>query len=138
MSTNTEYINACAGLSLKASDIATLLKRMSLVATVADGDADDIVVDVPATRPDILHACDIMEDAAIAYGFNNIPRTFPNTSTVAQSLAVSKISDLIRREWVSAGWVEVLPFILVSVVSAKLKCILIDICSVHMKRTLLG
>ena len=54
-----------------------------------------------------------MEDAAIAHGFNNIPRTFPNTSTVAQPLAVSKISDLVRREWASAGWVEVLPFILV-------------------------
>jgi phenylalanyl-tRNA synthetase beta chain len=66
-----------------------------------------------------------MEDAAIAYGFNNIPRTFPNTNTVAQSLAVSKVSDLVRREWASASWVEVLPFILVSC-SASARTLLAD------------
>lgn len=54
-----------------------------------------------------------MEDAAIAYGFNNLPDTFPATSTVAQPLAVSKLSDIIRHEWAYAGWVEVLPLILV-------------------------
>jgi len=35
------------------------------------------------------------------------------TSTVAQPLAVSKLSDIIRHEWAYAGWVEVLPLILV-------------------------
>jgi hypothetical protein len=54
-----------------------------------------------------------MEDAAIAYGFNNLPDAFPTTSTVAQPLAVSKLSDIIRHEWAYAGWVEVLPLILV-------------------------
>lgn len=29
---------------------------------------------VPPTRSDILHACDVVEDVAIAYGFNNIPK----------------------------------------------------------------
>ena len=70
-------------------------------------------VAIPPTRPDILHECDIMEDAAIAYGFNNLPDAFPATSTVAQPLAVSKLSDIIRHEWAYAGWVEVLPLILV-------------------------
>lgn len=56
-----------------------------------------------------------MEDAAIAYGFNNLPHTFPATSTVAQPLAISKLSDIIRVEWALAGWVEVLPLILVGV-----------------------
>lgn len=55
-----------------------------------------------------------MEDAAIGYGFNNLPKTFPTTGTVAQPLAVSKLSDLVRREWAMAGWVEVLPLILCS------------------------
>jgi phenylalanyl-tRNA synthetase beta chain len=55
-----------------------------------------------------------MEDAAIAYGFNNLPDTFPATSTVAQPLAISKLSDVVRIEWALAGWVEVLPLILCS------------------------
>lgn len=87
---------------------------MSLHATVSPNDTDELQVQVPATRPDILHECDIMEDAAIAYGFNNLPDTFPATSTVAQPLAISKLSDIVRTEWAFAGFVEVLPLILVS------------------------
>lgn len=86
---------------------------MSLHATVSPNDPDEILVEIPPTRPDILHECDIMEDAAIAYGFNNLPDTFPATSTVAQPLAISKLSDTIRTEWAYAGFVEVLPLILV-------------------------
>ena len=86
---------------------------MSLTASVSSKDKDEILVAVPATRPDIMHECDLVEDAAIAYGYNRLPKTFPNTSTVAQALPISKISDIVRREWAYAGWVEVLPFILV-------------------------
>ena len=88
---------------------------MSLRAEVSPGGSDTLNVVIPPTRPDILHECDIMEDAAIAYGFNNLPDAFPATSTVAQPLAVSKLSDIIRHEWAYAGWVEVLPLILVRV-----------------------
>ena len=87
---------------------------MSLHATVSPNDADELLVEVPPTRPDILHECDIMEDAAIAYGFDNLPDTFPATSTVAQPLTISKLSDVIRTEWAFAGFVEVLPLILAS------------------------
>jgi len=86
---------------------------MSLRAEILPGDSDTLNVTIPPTRSDILHECDIMEDAAIAYGFNNLPDAFPATSTVAQPLALSKLSDIIRHEWAYAGWVEVLPLILV-------------------------
>ena len=109
------YINSCTGLSVTASDISTLLSRMSLGASAASSDPneDELLVEVPPTRPDILHECDIMEDAAIAYGFNNLPDKFPATSTVAQPLAISKLGDIVRTEWAMTGWVEVLPLILV-------------------------
>ncbi|KAF8311820.1 phenylalanyl-tRNA synthetase subunit beta [Clavulina sp. PMI_390] len=107
------YINACTGLSLKGPEIATLLNRMSLSAETTPN-LDELVVEIPPTRPDIFHECDVMEDAAIAYGFNNLPKTFPKTSTVAQPLAVSKLSDMLRAECAYAGWVEVLPLILCS------------------------
>ena len=110
---HASYINACTGLSLPSKDIVKLLERMTLSAEVSHTDKDQIIVDVPATRPDILHECDIMEDAAIAYGFNNLPDKFPATSTVAQPLAISKLSDVVRIEWALAGWIEVLPLILV-------------------------
>lgn len=108
------YVNSCTGLSLSAPEVKDLLERMSLKAELSPDDTDKVLVSVPPTRPDILHQCDIMEDAAIAYGFNNLPHTFPATSTVAQPLAVSKLSNIIRNEWAYAGWVEVLPLILCS------------------------
>ena len=110
---HASYINSCTGLSLSPAQVKDLLERMSLRAELSPGDSDTLEVTIPPMRPDILHECDIMEDAAIAYGFNNLPNVFPATSTVAQPLAVSKLSDIIRHEWAYAGWVEVLPLILV-------------------------
>ncbi|PPQ99058.1 hypothetical protein CVT24_003618 [Panaeolus cyanescens] len=114
MKARASYVNSCTGLSLNAQEVATLLQRMSLSADVSPSNNDELSVHIPPTRPDILHECDVMEDAAIAYGFNNLPHTFPTTSTVAQPLAISKLSDIIRAEWAFAGWVEVLPLILCS------------------------
>lgn len=114
MTAHASYVNACTGLSLTSEEVSTLLTRMALSTTVSPNDLDEISVHIPATRPDILHECDIMEDAAIAYGFNNLPDKFPATSTVAQPLAISRLSDVIRQEWAFAGWVEVLPLILCS------------------------
>lgn len=112
--TRASYINSCTGLSLTSQEIQRLLEKMSLATSVSPKSPDILQVSVPATRPDILHECDIMEDAAVAYGFNNLPKTFPSTNTVAQALPVSKLSDVVRRECAQAGWIEVLPFILCS------------------------
>ena len=35
---------------------------------------------------DIIHPCDIVEDVAIAYGFNNIKMTIPNTNCIAHQV----------------------------------------------------
>lgn len=56
-----------------------------------------------------------MEDVAIAYGFNSLPRSFPSKSgTIAQPLPINKLSDIVRMEAAMAGWTEVLPLILCS------------------------
>ncbi|KAL9712850.1 phenylalanine--tRNA ligase subunit beta [Leucoagaricus gongylophorus] len=111
---HASYINSCTKLSLNAQEASALLEKMSLRTELSSKNSDEIIVRIPATRPDILHECDIVEDTAIAYGFNNLPDVFPTTSTVGQPLAVSKLADVIRREWALAGWVEVLPLILCS------------------------
>jgi phenylalanyl-tRNA synthetase beta chain len=51
-----------------------------------------------------------MEDVAIAYGFNNLPRSSPNKSaTIGQPLMLNKLSDIVRYESAMAGWTEVMP-----------------------------
>ncbi|KAL7423660.1 phenylalanine--tRNA ligase subunit beta [Cryptotrichosporon argae] len=108
------YLNEATGLSLSREDQCALLTRMSLAATPSATDADALLVDVPCTRPDILHECDIMEDFAIAYGFNNLPTSLPQTNTVAKPFAVNRLADLLRKECAMAGWIEALPYILCS------------------------
>ena len=115
MQVEVSYINGCCGLSLSPQEICDLLKRMAFNANPSKSSKDLIDVHVPPTRADILHQCDIMEDVAIAYGFNKLPRSFPSKSgTVAQPLMINKLSDIIRLEAAMAGWSEVMPLILCS------------------------
>ncbi|KAL8994796.1 MAG: hypothetical protein Q9169_005332 [Polycauliona sp. 2 TL-2023] len=109
------YINNCCGLALSPSEICSLLKRMSYTASPSRASPDLIDVQVPPTRADVLHQADIMEDVAIAYGFNKLPRSFPSESgTIAQPLMINKLSDIVRLEAAMAGWSEVMPLILCS------------------------
>lgn len=112
---SSSYINSVCGLDEPREALCTLLKKMSLQAKPSTTDADILDIDVPVTRADILHEADIMEDAAIAYGFNNLPRHFPGTSrSVAAALPINKLADIIRLEAAMAGWAEVMPLILCS------------------------
>ncbi|GAM39153.1 phenylalanine-tRNA ligase beta subunit [Talaromyces pinophilus] len=109
------YINQCCDLNLSAEEVSRLLTKMAYKARPSKTSSDLIDVDIPPTRADILHQVDIMEDVAIAYGFNELPRSFPSKSgTVAQPLPVNKLTDIIRMEAAMAGWSEVLPLILCS------------------------
>lgn len=107
------YVNSCTGLSQSASTMCAQLGKMSMVARAVS--EEQLLVDVPCTRADILHQCDIMEDVAIAYGYNNLPKTFPDKSaTVGQPLRLNKLADILRREAAMAGFTEVMPLILCS------------------------
>jgi len=58
-----------------------LLIKMGLISK-PDGDSH-ISVRAPITRADILHPCDVAEDVAIAYGYNNIQRSLPKSATIS-------------------------------------------------------
>ncbi|RDW84581.1 hypothetical protein BP6252_02171 [Coleophoma cylindrospora] len=110
-----DYINACTGLDESPERICELLTKMCYSAKPSSKDKNIIDVSIPPTRADVLHQCDIMEDVAIAYGFNNLPRSSYNkSSTVAQPLLMNKLGDIVRLESAMAGWTEVMPLILCS------------------------
>uniref|UniRef100_A0A8C2DA71 Phenylalanine--tRNA ligase beta subunit n=1 Tax=Cyprinus carpio TaxID=7962 RepID=A0A8C2DA71_CYPCA len=108
-----DFINKRVGINESAESIAQLLTRMCLRSEVS-GEGDLIQVEIPPTRADVIHACDIMEDAAIAYGFNNIVRSTPRTYTVANQLPVNKLTELLRQDLSAAGFTEALTFALCS------------------------
>lgn len=98
--------------SESGESVAKLLSKMCL-QTQLNKSGKEIAVTVPPTRHDIIHACDIYEDVAIAYGYNNIIRTLPNTFTIAQQYPLNKLTDLLREPIAQAGFTEALTFSLV-------------------------
>ncbi|CCD26087.2 phenylalanine--tRNA ligase subunit beta NDAI_0G03100 [Naumovozyma dairenensis CBS 421] len=116
METSVTYINSALGLEQTPEQIVACLKRMSLDAVKSNKSDDILEVTIPITRTDVLHPCDIMEDAAVGYGFNNLPKgeKLSNANFIASALPINKISDIFRVASSQASWVEVLPLTLCS------------------------
>ena len=55
-----------------------------------------------------------MEDVAIAYGYNKLPRRVPSTVTVGKELPLNQLCELLRLECAMAGFTEVLTWALCS------------------------
>ncbi|OXB83072.1 UNVERIFIED_CONTAM: hypothetical protein H355_016636 [Colinus virginianus] len=87
-----ELINKKLGISETPSNLAKLLTRMCLNSHVT-GNGNNIEIEIPPTRADVIHACDIVEDAAIAYGYNNIQMVIPKTYTIANQCSTEDIAD---------------------------------------------
>ena len=60
---------------------------MCLKSEVANS-KEEVMVEVPPSRHDVIHACDIYEDVAVAFGYNNIKKTFPETSTIGAQVCL--------------------------------------------------
>lgn len=110
-----DYLNSCTGLNESTESLCKLLTKMSYTSKPSSNDPNILEVAIPPTRADVLHQCDVMEDLAVCYGYNNLPRTSPNRSaTVGAPQMINKLSDIIRNEAAMAGWSEVMPLILCS------------------------
>ncbi|XP_063228095.1 phenylalanine--tRNA ligase beta subunit isoform X2 [Bacillus rossius redtenbacheri] len=122
-----EYI----GISAAPDKLSFLLNQMCLKTTFVS--ENSLKVTVPPTRHDIIHPCDIYEDVAIAYGYNNIKKTFPQCNTVGSQFPLNKLSDQLREEIAQAGFTEALTFSLCSSddVSTKLKKKIQEVPAVH-------
>ena len=96
----------------------------------------------------MIHPCDIVEDVAIAYGFNNVKMTIPRTNCIAHQvymlklyhnlslsplspstftlslsplqLPINKLTDQLRTGVAQAGFTEALTFALVSIAAQEI------------------
>ncbi|KAK8965788.1 putative phenylalanine--tRNA ligase beta subunit [Platanthera guangdongensis] len=106
-------ITSPIGVSLGVAEVIHLLEKMQLHANLNAANSV-VTVYVPPTRSDILHPCDVMEDVAIAYGYNKIPKTKPKCMTTGGQQPLNVFSDKIRGEVSRAGYMEVLTWLLCS------------------------
>lgn len=113
MTVPVSLINNYIGTDIPGHQLADSLSKMALSGTLSD-DGTLVHVSVPPTRCDVLHTCDVIEDAAIAFGYNNIRGCMPSCVTVGQELPINELCEALRGEMAQAGYTEVLTWALVS------------------------
>ena len=107
------YLKTITGIyDILPENVVPLLERMELKAKILS--PNEIEVSTPITRSDILHPCDIAEDLAISYGYNNIKKELTKTKTHGVQQPYNKLADLFRNEMAMGGYVEFLTMALLS------------------------
>lgn len=94
------YINKRLGLSLPEKECIELLARMGYGYEKGE-------VLIPAYRTDILHQVDLVEDVAIAYGYENFEEDIPNIATIGEENPSEKFFRKVREILIGFGLLEV-------------------------------
>jgi phenylalanyl-tRNA synthetase beta chain len=104
---SVDYINQNLGLSLSEKEIRNYLWRMGIGYKY---EKKNIVALIPAYRTDILHPIDLVEEVAIAYGYDNFEPIIPSISTIGEEDKSSRIKRVISDILSGAGLLEVSSF----------------------------
>ena len=92
MPISLENTNKLLGLNLTEKQLKPLLEKMGY-------NYDKKIVEIPAWRTDILHEVDLIEDVAIAYGYENFKPEIPSISTIGEEdskeTLKKKISEIL-------------------------------------------
>jgi len=91
--------NKLIGLDLTEKDLQNLLPKMGY-------DYVKGVVSIPVYRTDILHEVDIIEDVAIAYGYDKLVPEIPRVATIGEESAISKIKSRVTNILSGIGFLE--------------------------------
>jgi len=103
---DVEYANRIIGLTLTSKTIADLLQTAGL--SIASISQKTVNVLVPAYRIDVMHQIDLVEDVAVAYGYNNIEPLWRDLPTTGYARPEQRLIDVSRELMVGAGYQEVL------------------------------
>ena len=95
-----DNVNKLLGLKLNENQIQKLLEKMG--HSYKKG-----VVESPPYRIDILHEVDLIEDIAIAYGYDNLAPEVPNISTTGEESNESIIKRKLSEILIGLGILEI-------------------------------
>ncbi|MBR9682989.1 phenylalanine--tRNA ligase subunit beta [Candidatus Woesearchaeota archaeon] len=100
MKFNLSYANQRLGLDLTEKEAKELLEKMGY-------GYDQGTVLVPSYRADILHQIDLVEDIAIAYGYENFEEIIPEVATIGAEDKLEKFFRKVRDILVGLKLLEV-------------------------------
>ena len=107
---NLSYIEKIIGVEVK--NISDLLSKMNM--SLEEKNGDELVIKYPPYRTDIMHPIDIVEDIAIAYGYDNIPEEIPNISTVGEESNLERFKRKVVDILIGYGLLETSTFHLIT------------------------
>ena len=99
MRLNLDYVNKVLGLSLKESAIKKLLERMGY-------DYSNGIVKIPCYRADILAEIDLVEDIAVAYGYENFKPELSDFGCIAEENKLEAFKNKVAEILVGFGFLE--------------------------------
>ena len=99
MKIEIEYVNKKLGMKFTEKDIKNLLEKMGY------GYEKGYAL-IPSYRADILHQIDLVEDIAIAYGYNNFKPTMTDSSTIGKENDFSVFKNKVREILTGLGFLE--------------------------------
>jgi phenylalanyl-tRNA synthetase beta chain len=109
MNLEPNYVNKLLGLKLTNYEMIEYLQKMGFDA-VEVGKTLQVVI--PCYRTDIMHAIDLVEDIAIAYGYDRFKPEIPNISTIGEENPLEAFSNRLKSFLIGYGLQEVITFML--------------------------
>lgn len=107
-----DYVNKLLGMNFNKEEVKELLERMRYGVRFDKVKPGKILVSIPAYRTDVLHAIDLVEDIAIAYGYENFKPEMPNLRTIGGKDPLEKFSSNLREIMIGFGFQEVMTLIM--------------------------
>jgi phenylalanyl-tRNA synthetase beta chain len=108
MDVENEYVVRTLGIELSPEESAKYLEMMGHGAIAGD----TLKVKVPRYRTDVMHPMDLVEDVAIAYGYDNVVPVVPDIASPAGEEPLEVFSRGLRNFMVGFGLQEVLTFMM--------------------------
>jgi phenylalanyl-tRNA synthetase beta chain len=105
---SVEYANKVLGLQLTGRRMAELLLTAGF--GVENVNEKSVTVLVPCYRIDVMHPVDLVEDVAIAYGFNDIKPLWRELPTTGGVRPEQRLMDISRELMVGLGFQEILMY----------------------------
>ncbi|MDI6690542.1 MAG: phenylalanine--tRNA ligase subunit beta [Candidatus Bathyarchaeota archaeon] len=108
MDLDIEYVNKVLGLQLTAKQIAQLLAKARF--GVEKLESHKVSVQIPCYRIDVMHPIDLVEDIAIAYGYNRIKPLWRKLPTTGGANPKQGLLNIARELMIGLGFQEVLTY----------------------------
>jgi phenylalanyl-tRNA synthetase beta chain len=108
MDLDVGYANKVLGLELKDHKVVELLEKAGF--GVAKLQRNKMKVEIPCYRIDVMHPVDLIEDVAIAYGYDKIKPFWRKLSTRGGAKPWQAFFDVARDLMTGLGFQEVLTF----------------------------